>query len=138
MTIKFAANRPVTYEEEAEIQKMIASDPDAPEATDGEQVQAKVFNRCFLDGTVHPFYLPICPGRVDLSETMFNIVLKACAGLAGHVRDWLACPKLFCHFLPSRKTGINSCDQITDNFRAINLNNLHFLKIQSIFAKKLL
>jgi len=36
MTVKYPANRPLTDEEEAEIQAMIASDPDAPELTDEE------------------------------------------------------------------------------------------------------
>lgn len=31
---KFSSSRPLTDEEEAEIQRMIASDPDAPEITD--------------------------------------------------------------------------------------------------------
>ena len=34
MTVKFSSKRPLTDEEEAEIQKMIASDPDNPELTD--------------------------------------------------------------------------------------------------------
>jgi len=47
MTIKFSANRPLTDEEEAEIQQMIASDPDAPEATDEQIAQAKPFADVF-------------------------------------------------------------------------------------------
>lgn len=34
MTIKYSSKRPLTDEEEAEIQKMIASNPDNPELTD--------------------------------------------------------------------------------------------------------
>jgi len=49
MTIKFAANRPLTDEEEAEIQRMIASDPDAPEAIDEQIAQAKPFTESFPD-----------------------------------------------------------------------------------------
>ena len=36
MAIKYASDRPLTSSEEAEIQKMIASDPDNPELTDDE------------------------------------------------------------------------------------------------------
>ena len=43
MTIKFSSKRPLTYEEEAEIQKMIASDPDNPELTDEQIKQGKPF-----------------------------------------------------------------------------------------------
>lgn len=43
MAIKFSSKRPLTKEEEAEIQKAIASDPDAPEATDEELAKAKPF-----------------------------------------------------------------------------------------------
>jgi len=43
-------------------------------------VIVEAFNGGFLDGTVHPFYLPICPGMIDLGETMFNVVFVACTG----------------------------------------------------------
>jgi len=49
MTIKFAANRPLTDEEEAEILIQIASDLDAPEATDQQIAQAKPFAEAFPD-----------------------------------------------------------------------------------------
>ena len=40
---------PLTDEEEAEIQRKIASDPDAPEATDEQIAQAKPFKEVFTD-----------------------------------------------------------------------------------------
>jgi uncharacterized protein (DUF4415 family) len=43
MGIKFSSRRPLTQEEEAAIQKMIASDPDAPEVTDEQLAKAKPF-----------------------------------------------------------------------------------------------
>ncbi|QMV00718.1 hypothetical protein GHV40_04085 [Devosia sp. D6-9] len=48
MTKKFASGRPLTDAEEAEIQRMIASDPDNPELTD-EQLAAggKPFSEVF-------------------------------------------------------------------------------------------
>ena len=49
MTIKYSNQRPLTDEEEAEIQKLIANDPDAPEATDDQIRQAKPFMEAFPD-----------------------------------------------------------------------------------------
>lgn len=49
MGIKFKNVPPLTDEEEAEIQRMIASDPDAPEATDEQLAQAKPFKEVFPD-----------------------------------------------------------------------------------------
>lgn len=49
MTAKFASGRPLTEAEEAEIQSMIASDPDAPEATDAELTEARPFAAVFPD-----------------------------------------------------------------------------------------
>jgi len=40
----------------------------------------EAFNSGFLDGTVHAFHLPICPGMVDLGEPIFNVVFSTCAG----------------------------------------------------------
>jgi uncharacterized protein (DUF4415 family) len=49
MTIKFSSKRPLTDKEETEIQKMIASDPDTPEATDEQLAQARPFAEAFPD-----------------------------------------------------------------------------------------
>lgn len=49
MGIKFSSKRPLTKEEEAEIQKMIASDPDNPELTDEQLKQGKSFAEAFPD-----------------------------------------------------------------------------------------
>jgi uncharacterized protein (DUF4415 family) len=43
MSIKFKDAKPLTDEEEAEIQRQIASDPDNPELTDEQLAQAKPF-----------------------------------------------------------------------------------------------
>jgi hypothetical protein len=47
--IKFSSKRPLTDEEEAEIQRRIANDTDAPEATDEELAQARPFREVFPD-----------------------------------------------------------------------------------------
>lgn len=49
MSTKFKHIKPLTDEEEAEIQRQIASDPDAPEATDEQLAQAKSFAEAFPD-----------------------------------------------------------------------------------------
>jgi len=47
--IKFSSKRPLTDEEEAEIQRMIASDPDNPELTDEQLKQGRPFKEVFPD-----------------------------------------------------------------------------------------
>lgn len=49
MSKKFPAPRPLTDEEEAEIQHMIASDPDAPELTDEQMSKGRPFGDVFPD-----------------------------------------------------------------------------------------
>ena len=49
MDVKFSSKRPLTDEEEAEIQAMIASDPDNPELTDEQLAQMKPFSEVFPD-----------------------------------------------------------------------------------------
>ncbi|MBB4291905.1 uncharacterized protein (DUF4415 family) [Rhizobium leguminosarum] len=44
MTIKYSSKRPLTPKEEAEIQKMIASDPDNPELTEEQIAGLKPFS----------------------------------------------------------------------------------------------
>ncbi|MFZ2868903.1 BrnA antitoxin family protein [Zavarzinia sp.] len=49
MREKFSSKRPLSDAEEAEIQKMIASDPDAPELTDEQLKQGKPFREALPD-----------------------------------------------------------------------------------------
>lgn len=49
MDIRFSSKRPLTDEEEAEIQKMIAGDPDNPEITDEQAAQGKSFAEALPD-----------------------------------------------------------------------------------------
>ena len=49
MTIGDKRLPPLTDAEESEVQRRIASDPDAPEATDEEMVRAKPFAQVFPD-----------------------------------------------------------------------------------------
>ncbi len=49
MPVRFSSKRPLSDAEEAEMQRMIASDPDAPEATDEELAHGKSFRDAFPD-----------------------------------------------------------------------------------------
>lgn len=49
MAMKFSSKRPLTDAEEAEIQKMIASDPDNPEATEEELKEFRPFRDVYPD-----------------------------------------------------------------------------------------
>ena len=49
MPDKFSSKRPLTEAEEAEIQKMITSDPDAPELTAEQLRQGRPFAEAFPD-----------------------------------------------------------------------------------------
>ncbi|NNU48864.1 hypothetical protein G9X68_17355 [Rhizobium sp. WYCCWR 11279] len=44
---KYSSKHPLTAEEEAEIQKMIAADPDSPELSDEELAKARPFREVF-------------------------------------------------------------------------------------------
>lgn len=49
MTIKSPSMRPLTDEEEAEIQRLIASDPESPELTDEQIAEARPFREILPD-----------------------------------------------------------------------------------------
>jgi len=49
MSGRFSSKRPLTDEEEAEIQAMIASDPDNPEVTEEELKEFRPFREVFPD-----------------------------------------------------------------------------------------
>lgn len=49
MPTKFSSKRPLTDEEEAEIQKMIAADPDNPELTNNQLRKGRPFRTAFPD-----------------------------------------------------------------------------------------
>ncbi len=54
MTKKFSADRPLTDEEEAEVQAMIAGDPDAPEVTDEQWKSRTSFAEAVKRGRGRP------------------------------------------------------------------------------------
>jgi len=90
MTLKkFSATRPLTDDEEAAIQRMIASDPDNPELTDDQIARLRPFVEA----------LPILaesarrgPGRPKLDKTLEPVTLRLDRAVAEHFRaqgaDW--------------------------------------------------
>jgi uncharacterized protein (DUF4415 family) len=86
---KFSAKRPLTDAEEAEIQRMIASDPENPELTD-EQVASL---RPFVE--VLPAMAESArrgPGRPKLGATLEPVTLRLDRSVVEHFRaqgaDW--------------------------------------------------
>ncbi|RWX74375.1 hypothetical protein EPK99_24625 [Neorhizobium lilium] len=86
MTTKFSAHRPLTDKEEAEIQDMIASDPDAPEASDEELAQAKPFREAFpnlaasIDGEIAK------RGRPKAEQTKQSVTIRLDPDLVEHYK----------------------------------------------------
>lgn len=74
---KFAANRPLTDAEEAEIQAMIASDPDNPEITDEQARNPMTFAEAMKRGR----------GRPKLDRPKQNITLRLSAEVIDHFRS---------------------------------------------------
>lgn len=86
---KFSAKRTLTDDEEAEIQRMIASDPDNPELTE-EQIAglrpfAEVFPALAEDARRRP-------GRPKLDKTLEPVTLRLDRAIVQHFRaqgpDW--------------------------------------------------
>lgn len=63
---KFSSKRPLTDAEEAEIQKMIKSDPDAPEITDAQARNPMSFSEAMKRG----------PGRPRLANAKEAVTLR--------------------------------------------------------------
>ncbi|AIK43539.1 hypothetical protein DR92_2327 [Brucella anthropi] len=72
MGIKFSSKRPLTQEEEAAIQKMIASDPDAPEATDEQLAKAKPFKEALPEMAAWGQAKPLEPQSPSPGHEIFN------------------------------------------------------------------
>jgi uncharacterized protein (DUF4415 family) len=86
---KFSADRPLTDEEEAEIQRMIASDPDNPELTDEQIAGLRPFAEVFptLAESIRR-----SPGRPKLDKTLEPVTLRLDRAVVEHFRaqgaDW--------------------------------------------------
>jgi uncharacterized protein (DUF4415 family) len=93
MLRKFSSKRPLTDAEEAEIQRMIASDPDNPELTDEQIAGLRPFAEAFpalaeslKRGPGHG------PGRPKLDKTLEPVTLRLDPTVVEHFRaqgaDW--------------------------------------------------
>jgi len=89
MPRKFSSRRPLTDAEEAEIQRMIASDPDNPELTDGQIAGLRPF------AEVLPALAESAkrsPGRPKLEKTLEPVTLRLDPSVVEHFRaqgaDW--------------------------------------------------
>jgi len=86
---KFSADRPLTDEEEAEIQRMIASDPDNPELTDDQIAGLRPFAEVF---PALAESMRRSPGRPKLDRTLEPVTLRLDRAVVDHFRaqgpDW--------------------------------------------------
>ncbi len=86
---KFSAKRPLTDDEEAEIQRMIASDPDNPELTDEQIAGLRPFAEVF---PVLAENIKRGPGRPKLDTTLEPVTLRLDRAVVEHFRaqgsDW--------------------------------------------------
>jgi uncharacterized protein (DUF4415 family) len=86
---KFLVKRPLTDDEEAEIQRMIASDPDNPELTDEQIAGLRPFDEVLpaLAESVRRG-----PGRPKLDKTLEAVTLRLDPTVVEHFRaqgaDW--------------------------------------------------
>ena len=90
MTLKkFSAKRPLTDDEEAEIQRMIASDPDNPELTDEQIGRLRPFAELF---PALAESAKRSPGRPKLDKTLEAVTLRLDPTVVEHFRaqgaDW--------------------------------------------------
>ena len=86
---KFCAKRPLTDDEESEIQRMIASDPDNPELSDAQIAALRPF------AEVLPALAESAkrgPGRPKLDKTLEPVTLRLDRSVVEHFRaqgaDW--------------------------------------------------
>ena len=86
---KFLAKRPLTDDEEAEIQRMIASDPNNPELTDEQIGRLRPFSELF---PALAESAKRSPGRPKLDKTLEAVTLRLDPTVVEHFRaqgaDW--------------------------------------------------
>ena len=89
MPRKFSSKRPLTDAEEAEIQRMIASDPDNPELTDEQIAALQPFAEVF---PALAESIKRGPGRPKLDQTLEAVTLRLDSATVEHFRtqgaDW--------------------------------------------------
>lgn len=88
MTSKFASGRPLTAEEENEIQQMIASDPDAPELTDEQLSNGKSFAEAFPQLAASARRELAKRGRPKADETKTPVTIRLDPDLVRHYKTY--------------------------------------------------
>uniref|UniRef100_UPI003100D3B7 BrnA antitoxin family protein n=1 Tax=Neorhizobium sp. EC2-8 TaxID=3129230 RepID=UPI003100D3B7 len=83
---KFSSKRPLTDEEEAEIQRMIASDSDNPEWTDKELADARPFREVFPDLAANIDREIAKRGRPPLEKTKQPVTIRLDPDLVEHYK----------------------------------------------------
>ncbi|SIR28059.1 Uncharacterized conserved protein, DUF4415 family [Rhizobium sp. RU20A] len=76
MTVRFSSKRPLTEEEEADVQRMIASDPDNPEVTEEQVAKARPFRDVFPDLAASIDREKARRGRPKLSSPRVAVTLR--------------------------------------------------------------
>jgi uncharacterized protein (DUF4415 family) len=86
---RFSAKRPLTDDEEAEIQRMIASDPENPELTEGQIAGLRPFAEV-LPALAES--IKRGPGRPKLDQSLEPVTLRLDRAVVEHFRaqgaDW--------------------------------------------------
>jgi uncharacterized protein (DUF4415 family) len=80
---KFSSRRPLTDAEEAEIQRMIASDPDNPELTEEQNARLRPFAEA-LPALAES--IKRGPGRPKLDKTLEPVTLRLDRSVVEHFR----------------------------------------------------
>jgi uncharacterized protein (DUF4415 family) len=81
--IRFSSLRPLTEAEEAEIQREIADDPDAPEATDEELAQARPFAEVFPELSAK---IRAARGRPPVEHPKEKVTIRLSHDVVAHFR----------------------------------------------------
>jgi uncharacterized protein (DUF4415 family) len=76
MSVKFSSTRPLTDEEETEIQAMIAADPDNPELTDEELASIKPFREVLPELAAAMDKAIAARGRPPLDQTKVPVTIR--------------------------------------------------------------
>lgn len=86
MSTKFSSKRPLTDEEEAEIQRMIASDPENPEWTEDDLKNARPFREVFPDLAASIDREIARRGRPPLEKTKQPVTIRLDPDLVEHYK----------------------------------------------------
>lgn len=86
MAIKFASGRELTDAEEAEVQRMIASDPDNPELTDEQLANGKSFHEAFPEMAASMERVIAARGRPKAEQVKRPVTIRLDPDVVAHYR----------------------------------------------------